>query len=104
VTHRHNYKTCPLSDDDPAITVELLSEIMSGTESVKVIGTWMNGPAHEGYMVVEAESFGDVHRLLAAIAARGEIITVAVTDFHSVAELTKQLTKVAQSTCLTFAE
>ena len=52
VTHRHNYETCPLSDEDPTTTVQLLAEIMSGADDVKVIGTWLNGPAHEGYMVL----------------------------------------------------
>ena len=87
VTHRHNYETCPLSDDDPATTVQLLTEIMSGADGVRVIGTWINGPAHEGYMVVEAENFVDVHRLLAPIAARGEVIMVPVIEFHSLTNL-----------------
>ena len=89
VTHRHNYETCPLSDEDPTTTVQLLAEIMSGADDVKVIGTWLNGPAYEGYLVLEAENFASVHRLLAPIAARGEVITVPVTDFDSVVELTE---------------
>lgn len=56
---------------------------------MKVIGTWINGPAHEGYMVIEAVNFGHVHRLLGSLVARGEVITVPVTDLHSVAELTE---------------
>ena len=32
--------------------IQLLAEIMSGADDVKVIGTWLNGPAHEGYMVL----------------------------------------------------
>jgi len=90
VTHKHSYETCPLSDDDPANTLERLDQIMHGADGVRVIGSWVNGPAHEGYMVLEADDFVDVHRLLAPIAARGEVITVPITEFQSLQDLITQ--------------
>ncbi|HIE83106.1 MAG TPA: hypothetical protein EYQ00_04330 [Dehalococcoidia bacterium] len=87
VTHKHSYKTCPLSDGDPANTLERLNQIMCGADGVRVIGTWMNGPAHEGYMVLDVDDFVDAHRLLAPMAALGEVITVPVTEFQSLQNL-----------------
>ncbi len=56
ITHVHTPETCPAKD--PEKVRETIGKMLSGAEQlgVKVVGAWVDGPAHTVFIVVEAES------------------------------------------------
>jgi len=56
VTHVHTPETCPAHDPEKAIAT--FGKIMSSAEEigVKLVGAWVDAPAHTAYFVVEADS------------------------------------------------
>jgi hypothetical protein len=56
VTHTHTPESCPAHDPERAR--ETFGKVLSSAEGigVKLIGAWVDAPAHAVYLVVEADS------------------------------------------------
>ncbi len=56
ITHVHTPETCP--GKDPEKVRETIGKMLSGAEQlgVKLVGAWVDGPAHTVFIVVEAKS------------------------------------------------
>ena len=84
VTHRHNWETCPLNSDDPAGQVEGMKAVVEGNDQVTVHGSWMDAPAHKGYMIIEADSAAAIMTLGMPLVALGEMEVVPVSEFGEI--------------------
>ncbi len=56
ITHIHTPETC--SGKDPEKVREIFGKMLSGVEhlGVKLLGAWVDGPAHTAFILVEADS------------------------------------------------
>jgi hypothetical protein len=56
VTHIHSPETCPAHDPEQARAT--FGKILGSAEEigVKLVGAWVDGPAHTAYFVVETDS------------------------------------------------
>mgnify|MGYP001156703219 FL=1 len=84
VTHRHNWETCPLNSDDPAGQVEGMKAVAEGNDQVTVHGSWMDAPAHKGYMIIEADNAAAIMTLCMPLVALGEMEVVPVSEFGEI--------------------
>ena len=84
VTHRHNWETCPLNSDDPAGQVEGMKAVVEGNDQVTVHGSWMDAPAHKGYMIIEADNAAAIMTLGMPLVALGEMEVVPVSEFGEI--------------------
>ena len=84
VTHRHNWETCPLNSDDPAGQVEGMKAVVEGNDQVTVHGSWMDAPAHKGYMIIEADNAAAIMTLGMPLVALGEMGVVPVSEFGEI--------------------
>ena len=84
VTHRHNWETCPLNSDDPAGQVEGMKAVVEGNDQITVHGSWMDAPAHKGYMIIEADNAAAIMTLGMPLVALGEMEVVPVSEFGEI--------------------
>ena len=84
VTHRHNWETCPLNSDDPAGQVEGMKAVAEGNDQVTVHGSWMDAPAHNVYMIIEADNAAAIMTLCMPLVALGEMEVVPVSEFGEI--------------------
>jgi hypothetical protein len=64
ITHVHSPESCPAHDPERARST--FGKILTGAEQigVKLIGAWVDAPAHTGYFVVEADTAEKLSDLL----------------------------------------
>jgi len=65
ITHVHTPDTCPYHDPDKARAT--FGKMIGGAEQLgaKLVGVWVDAPAHTLYIVVEADSAQIIEELLA---------------------------------------
>ena len=65
ITHVHTPETCPYHDKEKAR--DTFGKMMANIEElgVRLVGAWVDAPAHTVYFVVEAESVQQIEELLA---------------------------------------
>ncbi|MFC1944726.1 DUF3303 domain-containing protein [Chloroflexota bacterium] len=65
ITHIHTPETCPYHNPEKARAT--FGKMLSGAEQfgVKLVGVWIDAPAHTAYMVVETDSSQKIEELLA---------------------------------------
>ncbi len=80
ITHVHTPETCPYHDPEKARAT--FGKILRGTErlGVKLVGAWVDAPAHTVYIVVETDSAQKLEELLAPGLEIGYAETSAVQD------------------------
>ncbi len=84
ITHIHTPETCPYHDPDKAR--ETFGKMMSSTEQlgVKLVGAWVDAPAHTVYFVIETDSVQKIEELLAPGLEIGHAETRPVSDAAAV--------------------
>jgi hypothetical protein len=84
ITHVHTPETCPYHNPEKAR--ETFGKIMSNAEQlgVKLVGAWVDAPAHTVYLVVETDSVQKIEELLAPGFEMGHAETRAVSDAAAV--------------------
>ncbi len=80
ITHTHTPETCPYHNPEKAR--DTFGKILSGAEQlgVKLVGAWVDAPAHTIYIVVEADSSQKIEELLAPAFEIGHAETRVVQD------------------------
>ncbi len=65
ITHVHTPETCPYHD--PKKARASFGKMLGGAEQlgVKLVGAWVDVPAHTAYIVVEADSAQQIEELMA---------------------------------------
>jgi hypothetical protein len=84
ITHVHTPETCPYHN--PEKTHDTFGKMMSSVEQlgVKLVGAWVDAPAHTVYIVVETDSVQKIEELLAPVFKIGCAETRAVSDAAAV--------------------
>ena len=84
ITHVHTPETCPYHNPEKAR--ETFGKMMSSVEQlgVKLVGAWVDAPAHTLYLVVETDSVQKIEELLAPVLKLGIADTRAVSDAAAV--------------------
>ena len=84
ITHVHTPETCPYHNPEKAR--ETFGKVMSNAEKlgVKLVGAWVDAPAHTIYLVVETDSVQKIEELLAPAFEIGHAETRAVSDAAAV--------------------
>ena len=84
ITHVHTPETCPYHHPEKAR--ETFGKMMSNAEQlgVKLVGAWVDAPAHTVYLVVETDSIQKIEELLAPGFEMGHAETRAVSDAAAV--------------------
>ena len=84
ITHVHTPETCPYHNPEKAR--ETFGKVMSNAEQlgVKLVGIWLDAPAHTFYLVIETDSVQKIEELLAPGFEIGHAETRAVSDAAAV--------------------
>jgi len=84
VTHRHSWEVCPYHDPDRAR--DTFGKAMAGIMSsqVKLVGAFVDAPAHTTFLVLDADSAAQIEEALAPIIDIGWAETRPVVDFADV--------------------
>ena len=88
ITHVHTPETCPYGNPEKA--QETFGKMMSNAEQlgVKLVGAWVDAPAHTVYLVVETDSVQKLEELLAPGMKMAHAETRAVSDAAAVLKRT----------------
>lgn len=80
ITHAHTPETCPYHNPEKARAT--FGKILGGAEQlgVKLVGAWVDAPAHTAYIVVETDSAQRLEELLAPGLEIGYAETCVVQD------------------------
>ncbi len=80
ITHTHTPETCPYHNPEQARAT--FGKVLSGAEElgVKLVGVWVDAPAHTIYLVVETDSSQKIEELLAPAFEIGHAETRVVQD------------------------
>ena len=80
ITHIHTPETCPYGD--PEKTKGTFGKMMSSAEQlgVKLVGAWVDAPAHTVYLVVETDSVQKIEEFLTPALKIGHAETRVVSD------------------------
>lgn len=80
ITHVHTPETCPYHDPEKARAT--FGKMLGGAEKLgaKLVGAWVDAPAHTAYIVVEADSAQKLEELLAPGLEIGYAETSPVQD------------------------
>ena len=80
ITHVHTPETCPYHDPEKARAT--FGKMLGGAEQlgVRLVGAWVDAPAHTAYIVVEADSAQKLEELLAPGLEIGYAETRIVQD------------------------
>ena len=84
ITHVHTPEACPYGNPEKAR--DTFGKMMASTEQigVKLVGAWVDAPAHTVYAVIEADSTQKIEELLAPVMKIGHAETRAVSDAAAV--------------------
>lgn len=82
ITHSHNELTCPVNDT--SLFLNSFGAVVDSLEAnnVTVIGAWIDGPGHQSFYVIDADSPDDIHNGLHPIIARGTAVIKPVADLQ----------------------
>ena len=88
ITHVHTPETCPYHDKEKAR--DTFGKMMSNIQQlgVKLVGAWVDSPAHTVYFVIEADSVQKIEELLAPGLKIGHAETRPVSDAAAVLKRT----------------
>jgi hypothetical protein len=80
ITHIHTPETCPYHNPEKARAT--FGKVLSGAEElgVKLVGVWVDAPAHTIYIVVDTDSSQKIEELLAPAFEIGRAETRVVQD------------------------
>ena len=83
VTHTHTPEQCPSGNTE---MMKVLREVCPSTEfaercGVKVLSSWIAGPEHIIYFILEADSYGAVVKYIAPIVRIGTARVTPVLDY-----------------------
>ena len=80
ITHVHTPETCPYHDPEKARAT--FGKVLSGAEQlgVKLVGVWVDAPAHTIYLVVETDSAQKIEELMGPAFEIGYAETSPVQD------------------------
>ncbi len=80
ITHIHTPETCPYNNPEKARAT--FGKMLSGAEQlgVKLVGVWIDAPAHTIYLVVETDSAQKIEELLGPAFEIGRAETRPVQD------------------------
>ena len=80
ITHVHTSETCPYHNPEKARAT--FGKMLSGAEQlgVKLVGVWVDAPAHTIYIVVETDSAQKIEELLGPAFEIGHAETRVVQD------------------------
>ncbi len=80
ITHIHTPETCPYHNPEKARAT--FGKLFSGAEQlgVKLVGAWVDAPAHTVYLVVETDSSQKIAELLDPVFEIGHAETRVVQD------------------------
>ena len=80
ITHIHTPETCPYHKPEKAR--DTFGKMLSGAEQlgVKLVGVWVDAPAHTFYIVVETDSAQKIEEVLAPAFEIGHAETRVVQD------------------------
>ena len=84
ITHIHTPETCPYGNPEKA--QDTFGKMMSSVEKlgVKLVGAWVDAPAHTVYFVIETDSVQKIEELLAPVIKIGHAETRAVSEAAAV--------------------
>ena len=88
ITHVHTPETCPYHNPEKAR--DTFGKMMSSSEQlgVKLVGAWVDAPAHTVYFVIETDSVKKIEELLAPGLEIGHAETRPVSDAAAVLKRT----------------
>jgi hypothetical protein len=80
ITHVHTPETCPYHNPEQARAT--FGKVLGGAEElgVKLVGVWVDAPAHTIYIVVDTDSSQKIEELLAPAFEIGRAETRVVQD------------------------
>jgi hypothetical protein len=80
ITHVHTPETCPYHSPEKARAT--FGKVLGGAEElgIKLVGVWVDAPAHTIYLVVETDSSQKIEELLAPAFEIGRAETRVVQD------------------------
>ncbi len=80
ITHVHTPETCPYHNPEKARAT--FGKMLSGVEQlgVKLVGAWVDAPAHTIYIVVDTDSAQKIEELLGPAFEIGHAETRVVQD------------------------
>jgi len=80
ITHVHAPETCPYNNPEKARAT--FGKIMANAEQlgVKLVGAWVDAPAHTAYFVIETDSAQKIEEFLAPAFEIGRAETRVVAD------------------------
>jgi hypothetical protein len=80
IIHVHTAETCPYGDQER--TKATFGRTMSSAEhlGVKLVGAWVDAPAHTVYLIVETDSVQKIEEFLAPVLKLGIADIRAVSD------------------------
>jgi hypothetical protein len=80
VTHTHSWDACPYNKPDKV--AQTFGAALSGVAATgaALVGAWVDAPAHKMFLLIEAESAGQIEEALAPIIDIGQAETRPVVD------------------------
>ncbi len=86
ITHVHKPETCPYHNPEKAR--DTFGKMLGSAESlgVKLVGVWVDAPAHTAYIVVESDSSQKIEEMMAPVFEMGCAETRVVQDGLAVLE------------------
>lgn len=86
VTHVHAPETCPYHNPEKARAA--FGKMLGSAEQVgvKLVGIWIDAPAHTSYMVIETDSVQKIEEFLCPAFEIAQAETRVVQDGHSLVQ------------------
>ncbi len=79
ISHIHNWESCPYHDEETAAATfgKMLRE---ADDHVRIVGAWVDAPAHQFFIVADADSAEDIEAFLAPVIDVGYAKTQVVQE------------------------
>jgi len=90
VTHTHTWEACPYHDAEKARATFGQALAGMGETGVKLVGAWVDAPAHKVFLVIDADTADQVETALAPIIDIGWAETRPVSDAADVIKRTTE--------------
>ena len=82
ITHTHDHITCPLSASDPEVAFANYGSPLHGNEQVKILGSWISGPSHQVFTILETDDVAAITTLLRPWMSLGDVKVTPVDKFE----------------------
>jgi hypothetical protein len=80
VTHTHSWESCPYNDPEKARATFGKTLAGIGESEAKLVGAWVDAPAHKFFLVIDADTADQVEAAMAPIIDIGCAETRPVSD------------------------